>query len=78
MDIRIVGLIPALALAVAPGGCTDRGVTQFENGLWQLFAGHPKPVILKKGAPPVYCYQTIGDPVCYEKPREPENPGLGN
>ena len=78
MKFRIVGVVAALALAIGLGGCTDRGVRQFENGLWQMFAGHPKPVILKKAAPPVYCYQTIGKPVCYDKPRDPENPGLGN
>ena len=82
MNFRLVGLVAALVMAMvmalALGGCTDRGVTQFENSLWQLFAGHPKPVILKKAAPAVYCYRTIGIPVCYDKPRDPENPGLGN
>ena len=71
MNIRRVVLVAALALAAGLGGCTDRGVTQFENSLWQMFAGHDKPVILKKAAPPVYCYQTIGTPVCYDKPRDP-------
>lgn len=52
-------------------GCSDRDVESMENGLWQMFAGHPKPKLLKQNPPPVYCYDTIGKPDCYSEPQKP-------
>ena len=74
----LVPVVLALVAVVACGGCTDRDVESFENGLWHMFAGHPKPIILKKPSPPVYCYETIGTPVCYAEPQDPDDPGLAN
>jgi hypothetical protein len=61
-----------LAAMSAMPGCTERDVTSVENGLWQMFAGHPKPIVLNKADPPVYCYQSIGEPQCYAEPLEGE------
>jgi hypothetical protein len=62
----------ALALA-GLGACTDRDVESIENGLWKMFAGHAKPIVLEEPAPPVYCYRTIGRPQCYAQPLEDEH-----
>ena len=60
------GFAATLALGVV--ACTERDIDSVENGLWKMFAGHPKPVILNKPDPPVYCYETIGEPQCYAEP----------
>lgn len=53
-------------------GCTERDIESVENSLWKMFAGHPKPIILNKPDPPIYCYATIGEPQCYDEPLEGE------
>lgn len=60
----------AVTLFVGAVGCTDKQIATVEDGLWELFAGHPKPIILNKPAPPVYCYETIGEPQCFSEPLE--------
>lgn len=64
------GIVVTLFLGAV--GCTDRDIATVEDGLWKLFAGHPKPIILKKPDPPVYCYETIGEPQCFAEPLEGE------
>jgi hypothetical protein len=61
-------VVTCAALLLLLGGCNDRDVTSVENGLWKMFAGHPKPIILNAPAPPVYCIRTIGGPECYAEP----------
>lgn len=68
---RITVLIFLGLLALC--GCTDRDVESLENGLWQMFEGHPKPKLLKADPPPVYCYPTLGEPDCYAQPLRPES-----
>lgn len=62
----------ALAVLLGVAGCTERDVTSIENGLWKMFAGHPKPIILNKADPPIYCYESIGEPQCYAEPLDAE------
>ncbi len=62
----------AATLFVGVIGCSERDVDSLENGLWKMFAGHPKPIILKKPDPPIYCYATIGEPQCFAEPLEGE------
>ncbi|MDP6953101.1 MAG: hypothetical protein QGF53_10145 [Alphaproteobacteria bacterium] len=56
------------ALLLLLAGCNDRDVTSSENGLWKMFAGHPKPIILDAPPPPVYCVRTLGGAECYGEP----------
>jgi len=67
--------LAAALLAGVLGACADRDVASVENGLWKMFAGHPKPIILEKPPPPVYCYRTLGAPQCYAEPL-PEGEGV--
>ena len=62
----------SLAVVLSLPGCTQRDVTSIENGLWKMFAGHPKPIVLNKADPPVYCYDSIGEPQCYAEPLDSE------
>ena len=64
------GLAIALA-ALALVGCTQRDFDSAENSLWQMFRGHPKPIILKKPEPPLHCYETLGQTDCYTEPLGP-------
>ena len=65
-------LVPAAVLGAALlflGACTERNTQSLEDGLWQMFAGHPAPIILKKPQK-VYCYDTIGEPDCHTEPQD--------
>ena len=75
MVVAMIKTLFAVAIVCAPGlaACSDRDVTSMENGLWQMFSGHDKPIILKKPPPPVYCYDTIGEPDCYDRPQQLED-----
>lgn len=69
---RLRRLTGGLALMLAAGGCTSQQTTSLEDGLWKIFAGHPKPEIYKAPPPPVFCYDSIGEPTCYDEPRPRE------
>jgi len=58
----------AATLFIGAVGCSERDIGSVENGLWKMFAGHPKPIILNKPDPPIYCYATIGEPQCFAEP----------
>ena len=60
-------VVGAALLALA--ACTKRDTQSIEDGLWQMFAGHPAPIILKKPEK-VYCYDTIGVPDCHSEPQD--------
>ena len=60
--------VTCAALLLLLGGCNDRDVNSIENGLWKMFAGHPKPIILDAPPPPVYCIRTLGGAECYAEP----------
>ena len=62
----------AVSAALLLTACSDRDIESIENALWKTFAGHPKPIILEMPAPPVYCYNTSGEPQCYAEPLEGE------
>jgi hypothetical protein len=62
-------VVAGLALCLC--GCTQRDQQSVENSLWQMFRGHPKPIILKKPDPPLYCYETLGERDCYTQPLGP-------
>ena len=64
-----VSVAASLALLTGAAGCTERDVASVENGLWKMFAGHPKPIVLNKVDPR---YATIGEPQCYAEPLESE------
>lgn len=68
--MRLSPIVLSLAALLALAACTDRDVTSMENGLWQMFAGHDKPIILEAPPPPVYCARTLGTPDCYATPIE--------
>ncbi len=67
MRNHLRGLAVAL-LALGLAGCTDRDAQSVEDGLWYMFASHPKPKILKNPGPQLYCYETLGDRTCYTEP----------
>jgi len=58
---------------VAVAACAPQQTSSFEDGLWMFFAGHPKPVVYKQPPPPVFCYPTLAEPMCYAEvlPGEP-------
>ena len=68
----VLAAAASLALLTGAAACTERDVTSVENGLRKMFAGHPKPMVLNKADPPVYCYATIGEPQCYAEPLDSE------
>lgn len=63
----------AVTLFAGAVGCTNDPIAKLEDGIWELIAGHPKPIILNKPDPPVYCYETIGEAQCFAEPLEGED-----
>ncbi len=62
-------ILSVLLLSLSLWACSGEHVKSIEDSIWTMFTGHPKPVVLKKPRK-VYCYETIGQPDCYEVPRE--------